>query len=80
MQQEEKLVAHADWKRYYCVVYDKPPAYQPVIFKERQAALIMLYSERFACRGLSYQPVGIVSLRGNKRNPQLQKWLLEHSR
>lgn len=74
-------MAQADWKRYYCVAFDRTPGFQPAIWRNRSDALKMLDSER---RGWEHtpsqpKPIGIVRIRGRKRNPQLQTWLLEHS-
>lgn len=72
-------MAHKDWKRYYCVVYDKPPPYQPFIFRDRQGALDMLASERRACAAMPYKPVGIARLRGRKHKPKLQTYFNDNA-
>lgn len=73
-------MAHADWRRYYVIVYDKPPAYTPVIWRTREAALLMMESEKRACSyPHSPKPVGICRIRGRKDNVRLQRYFAENA-
>lgn len=73
-------MAWIDWRRYYVIAYDKPPAYTPVVWRNREAALAMLASERRAC---SYpgspKPIGIVRVKGKKGRADLQRWFAENA-
>lgn len=74
-------MAHADWKRYYAVVWPEPPTLylaKPLFWRKREDC--QGYFERLLKAMPDHiKPIGIVRIRGNKRNPQLQRWLLEHS-
>ncbi len=81
-------MAHADWKRYYMVVVIDNSANgavrtypyvggEPRPFKKRRHAVALVEAMKRMSAWIT--PIGIVGIRGNKHNPQLQTWLLEHS-
>lgn len=75
-------MAHADWKRYYNVLLqDKDGnvglASKDLWFKRHITATMLV--DVLRARRTPHQPIAIISVRGNARNPQLQAWLLEHS-
>ncbi len=73
-------MSFADWKRYYIIAYDKPPAYTPVVWRNREACLMMLASEQRACSyPHSPKPIGIVRIKGRKNNVKLQRWFAENA-
>ena len=77
-------MAWADWKRYFVVVYDRPPPFRPVVWRDRRDALRFFESERRGCEAMPYEgmarPIGIARVRGTRRNVALQGWLNEHAR
>lgn len=73
-------MAHADWKRYYAVVYDAQPIAFPAFFKHRIVAVRHFVSLKKSYRAGDPKPIGIVRVRGRKNNPQLQVWLKANSR
>jgi len=76
-------MAHADWKRYYAVVYDRTPSYPPIIWRNRMRAwrnYCILRYEMGNIKPGDPMPIGIARIRANKRNPQIQSWLLRNAR
>lgn len=78
-------MAHADWKRYYMVVYDRPYKIEHAsIFKSKTACYNWLKIVRYKQAKRQSKghpvPIGVVGIRGRKHNAKLQTWLMEHSR
>lgn len=77
-------MAHVDWKRYYAPILSHKTngecrIWNGNLFRKPEKAMQKAFEINAAATG-NWRCIGVAAIRGNRRNPQLQTWLLEHSK
>jgi hypothetical protein len=77
-------MSYVDWKRYYAPILSHKAngecrIWQGKLFRKPERAALKAQEINRASTG-NWRCIGIAAIRGNRRNPQVQKWLLENSK